>query len=101
MMPQNYNQAHALIEQADKLFRRAALAWERCNNNASVPGAYANGMKQCDKLRSQAEALLAPLGIECDYPGLYPSFKVNGYDEHSTQNAVSSALGNFTELKKK
>lgn len=99
MIPRNYNQAHALIERADKLFRRAALTWERGNNNASIPGYYAKCMKRCEKLRNEAEALLSPLGIKCDYPGLYPSFKVNGYDEHSTQNAVSAALGEFKKKK--
>src|SRR3546814_2687039 len=42
--------------------------------------------------RSRAEALLTPLGIEVDYPGLYPSFTVNGYSYHSTESAVSAAL---------
>lgn len=83
--------ANRLIRDADTLFERAARAWVRDTNSGN------NDMmrrcnKQCDDYRRKAEALLAPLGIEVDYPGLYPSFKVNGFEEHSTEQAVSSAL---------
>lgn len=99
MIPQNLNQALALIDRADKLFNRAANAWTRGNNNANMPGYYARCLKQCEAFRDRAEALLSPLGIKCDYPGLYPSFTVNGYSEHTTQSAVSAALGDFKKPK--
>lgn len=84
-------QANATIERADRLFLRAARAWERGNNSGNDRG-MERGVAQCGKLRDQAEALLAPLGIVVDYPGLYPSFTVGGYSCHTTESAVSAAL---------
>ena len=84
-------QAAFLAKQADRLFTRAAKAWERGNNSGNSE-ALDRGERQCDRYRMRAEALLKPLGIAVDYPGLYPSFTVNGHSEHSTLNAVSAAL---------
>lgn len=84
-------QAVFLAEKADKLFRRAAYAWEYGQNSGD-----GKTMSRCDKLstklQKQAEALLKPLGIIVDYPGLYPSFTVKGFAEHSTLAAISAAL---------
>jgi len=80
-----------MIETADKLFRRAALALERGNNSGNS-AALKRGEKQCDACRVRAEKLLEPLGIEVDYPGLYPSFMVKGHSCHTTESAVSLAL---------
>jgi hypothetical protein len=81
-----------LVEKAEKLFQGSASAWERANNNAHDAAYYKRSMVRHDKLRADAEALLAPLGIEVDYPGLYPSFKVGGYDYYATKSAVRAAL---------
>ena len=74
-------QAVWVANQADRLFNRAARAWERkgCNNDLT------------DKYRTRAESMLEPLGIKTDYPGLYPSFLVNGHWEYSTLSAISAA----------
>lgn len=84
-------QANALIERADSLFKRAARAWERGNNSGNGQ-LLTHGENQCDRFRTQAEALLTPLGVAVDYPGLYPSFTVNGGSYHTTESAVSAAL---------
>ena len=84
-------EANRLVERADSLFNRAARAWERGNNSGNS-AAMARGEAQCDRLRNQAEALLTPLGIVVDYPGLYPSFLVRGGSYHTTEGAVSAAL---------
>lgn len=84
-------QAVRLAEKADKLFERAAKAWE-CGSNSGDNEAMDRGNALCEKLRNEAEALLKPLGIVVDYPGLYPSFTVRGFAEHSTLAAVSAAL---------
>lgn len=84
-------QANDLVDRADRLFHRAAKAWER----GSVSGhdeTMRRCNKQCDAIRDRAEALLAPLGIVVDYPGLYPSFAVNGATYYTTEAAVSAAL---------
>jgi hypothetical protein len=36
--------------------------------------------------------MLTPFGIEVDYPGLAPSFKVRGFCHHTTESALSAAL---------
>ena len=75
----------------DRLFSRAARSWERGKNSGNSE-TLALGERLCDEYREQAEALLKPLGIIVDYPGLYPSFTVHGHSEHSTLNAISAAL---------
>lgn len=80
-----------LAEKAEKLFQRAARAWER-GNNSGVPATLTRCELQCDKLRDQAESLLKPLKIEVDYPGLYPSFKVKGHWHYTPLSAISVAL---------
>lgn len=84
-------QANALIQRADGLFRRAALAWERGNNSGNSE-ALTRGEAQCDAIRTRAEELLEPLGISCDYPGLYPSLTVKGRTYYTVESAVSAAL---------
>jgi hypothetical protein len=85
-------EAGQLADKCEKLFQRAALAWERGNNSGSSL-ALDRGNGLCDKYRTQAEALLKPLGIVCDYPGLYPSFKTRGgFTEYACLSAISRAL---------
>ena len=84
-------QAIALVEKVDALFDKAARAWERGNNSGNSEQ-LARGEALCEQYRKEAEALLAPLGIAVDYPGLYPSFTVRGYSHHSTVSAVSAAM---------
>jgi hypothetical protein len=80
-----------IINDADSLFRRAAKAWERGNNSGD--SAYMTRMeKQTDSCRARAEDKLAPFGITCDYPGLYPSFEVRGHSYNTTESAVSAAV---------
>lgn len=84
-------QANALIQRGDGLFRRAALAWERGQNSGD--NAYMDRCdKQSDACQARAEALLEPLGISCDYPGLYPSLTVKGHTFYTVESAVSAAL---------
>lgn len=86
-------QAVFLAKQCDKLFTRAASAWVRGSNSGNnIEVTKQNALAQ--RKRDEAEKLLAPLGIEIDYPGLYPSFKVNGFTEHTTLQAISAALDN-------
>lgn len=90
--PRSREQVASLIRRADALFNLAAKAWET-GNNSGDGDKLALGEARCDRLRREAEALLRPLGIKCSYPGLYPSFTVNGFDEHETRAAVLVALG--------
>jgi hypothetical protein len=87
-------QIAALVKKAERHFKASAKVWVDRNNGGGMD--EINDAKLEHRERDQAEkgaALLAPLGIECEWPGLYPSFKVNGYAEHTTATAVCSALG--------
>ena len=84
-------QGKFLADQADKLFERAAQAWVQ-GHNSGKNESLIRFENKCRELRRKAEVLLEPLGIEVDYPGLYPSFKVNGFEYHSTFSAVSAAM---------
>jgi hypothetical protein len=90
--PQNKEQVRKLVEMADAKFRLSAKAWEH-GNNSGDSAILAASNKRERRLAREGEALLAPLGIKCDWPGLYPSFTVKGFSEHSTENAILSALG--------
>lgn len=90
--PYNRAQVTALIEAVEAKFKLAAKAWEQDNNSGS--GDLLERMEaRCDLLQRKAELLLAPLGIKCSYPGLYPYFNVSGHFEYSTEAAVLAALG--------
>lgn len=83
-----------LVRSAERHFRASAKAWEDRNNDAKLPPAYAAHLEKREQIEAEkGAALLAPLGISCDWPGLYPSFTVHGYSEHSTESAVLSAVG--------
>ncbi len=87
-------QLNATIREADRLFNRAANAWTRGNNSGD--NEYNRKcQKQCHNARTRAEELLAPFGIVVDYPGPYPSFTVGGFSYHSTDTAISAAVGSF------
>jgi len=77
------------INQAIKFINRAADAWERGNNSGNSEK-LEKACKICDQLRSEAETILKEYGITTDYPGLYPTYKIeNGftfYDLESLQN---------------
>lgn len=72
-------------------FRASAAAWER-GNNSGDPEVFRAQTARERRLAREGEAMLAPLGIKCDWPGLYPSFQVNGFHEYSTSAAVLAAL---------
>jgi hypothetical protein len=88
------NRAHlaSLISRAEAYFKLSAKAWED-GNNSGDPKFLAKMTREEIHQARNGERLLNPLGIKCDWPGLYPSFEVNGYHEYTTQSAVLAALG--------
>ncbi len=81
-----------LIEMVDAKFRLSAKAWIDGNNSGN-PETLTVCAKREARLAKEGEDMLAPLGIKTDWPGLYPSFKVKGFEEYSTEAAVLAALG--------
>lgn len=90
--PQNRAQVRKLIEMADAKFKLSAQAWIQ-GNNSGDSGILERMTMRERRLAREGETLLAPLGITCDWPGLYPSFAVKGFSEHTTEAAVLAALG--------
>jgi hypothetical protein len=89
---QNREQVRKLIGMADAKFRLSAKAWEDGNNSGNAETLAAMNKRE-RRLAREGEALLAPLAIKCDWPGLYPSFQVKGFTEYTTEAAVLAALG--------
>lgn len=89
-MPLTLTQANDLIDRCDRLFHRAAKALER--GRGMDDETLARSERQADAIRARAEELLKPLGIVCDYPGVYPTFSVAGGVCYTTEAAVSAAL---------
>ena len=74
-----------LCARAESFWRAAALCWERFQDS-----------EHADFVRCQGEAeeimrTLSPR-ITCDYPGLYPAFKVDGKDCYSLSGAYGDTL---------
>jgi hypothetical protein len=90
--PQNRAEVSALIRRADAYFALSAKAWIRGNNSGNSK-TLAECTREENRQAQNGEALLKPFGIETDWPGLYPSFKVNGFSEYTTEAAVLSAIG--------
>jgi hypothetical protein len=88
------NRAHvsALIKRAESYFLLAAKDWETGNNSGDSKF-YRRMERQCAALRSNGATLLAQFDIKTDFPGLYPHFTVNGFDEHTVTAAVLAAIG--------
>ncbi len=99
--PLTLNEALALIKRCDRLFASSARAWERANASGTPDAERARFTSKEQRTAQQGADLLAPLGISCDWPGLYPSFTVTlteygnaprAISFHSTQSAVSAAM---------
>lgn len=90
--PQNKAQVRRLVEMAESKFRLSARAWIDGNNSGNSE-MMAAATKRENRLAQEGAALLEPLGIKCDWPGLYPSFTVKGRTENATEAAVLVALG--------
>ena len=84
-------QANDLVDRCDRLFHRAAKAYERGTKERTILD-MARTMKQVNAIRKRAEAILEPLGVVVSYPGPYPSFEVNSETYYTTEAAVSAAL---------
>lgn len=90
--PQNRTEVASLIRRADAYFLLSAKAWIEGNGSGDAK-ILAECAKEENKQAQNGESLLKPFGIETDWPGLYPSFKVNGFSEYTTEAAVLSAIG--------
>lgn len=90
--PQNKAQVRALCARHRAYVTLSKSAWE-ARQTRTTPGRYRALERREAQMGENAEALLRPLGIVCAWPGLYPTFTVNGFAEHSVESAVLAALG--------
>lgn len=90
--PDHQQQVRRLIETADAKFRLSAKAWE-AGQNSGNSAVMESQNKRSERFGEEGASLLAPLGIRCSWPGLYPCFEVNGCHEYTTEAAVLAALG--------
>lgn len=92
-MKTTYAELCAIERKAQRHFRASANAWERSNDRDLTPAARAIAAKRELTEADKGAALLAPFGIACDWPGLFPSFKVAGFTYHDARSALSAAVG--------
>ena len=83
-MNTNYNK---IINHAAELFEQAAKAWEHGNNSGN-PDTLAKYEAKCDSIRNVAEAILEPIGVTVDYPGLYPVYSYEGHEYYSADSLI-------------
>lgn len=100
----NQIQIETEFSRATKFWKFSAKEWEVWNNREK-PQARSREVEYSEK----AEAFFISACKDCgvtditiDYPGLYPSFKINGYhfyDVESVINAIfnTKIIGNFQE----
>lgn len=94
----------SITKQAESFFRRAAAAWTRGVGGVGPDGRpvpaneksanMALHEKECERLHAQAEAILRPLGIVVDYPGMYPMFEVQGREYVDLSSAIQATMAN-------
>jgi len=70
------------LKKAQRLFNRAANLWINANNSGQNIDE-----KKREKTMDRAEALVKEVypNIEIDYPGLYPAFKLDGFNYYSLE----------------
>lgn len=68
------------------LAESSARAWEKDQSGSTRENDLAKTM----------ESMCLLLGIEIDWPGLYPSFKVNGYTYYSIDDALAARAGHVS-----
>lgn len=72
---------------ANKHIKKGAKLWEDANNsgNSSI---YNDLIKASDKNYSIAEGLIKEVypDIKIDYPGLYPSFNLGGFEFYTLES---------------
>jgi hypothetical protein len=90
--PLNRVHVASLIQRADAYFTLSRKAWLRANKCGGNAEKYQALCAEEQATADNGAALLAPLGVKVDWPGLYPSFTVKGYGEHTTKAAVLAAL---------
>ena len=60
----------------------SARAWTR-GNNSGDSDTLAREEANCARLRSHVETLMAAIGVAMDWPGLYPTYRLNGRGYYS------------------
>ena len=93
----SFKEYQAILNQCNKLFDRAARAWERGNNSGDNAYMIRSKLNQ-NHLHRKAEKLLDPLGIDCSYPGLYPCFYFNEYQYHDLASVLDAHSRQAIEL---
>lgn len=98
----------------EKAFEKAVRRWA-VGNNSGNPVTLERCLCECDTWRAVAEQVLVLFGAETDYPGLYPTFRIEGktvyfgsltvalrdlFDTKKSEALVAkhSAFGSFQEL---
>jgi len=77
----------------NRLIKQQANTWERGSNSGN-PEYLATCNKRCDELQFVTDKILALFGIAADWGvGLYPTFKVNGYEVLDLTRAIRESKG--------
>jgi hypothetical protein len=97
-----FNVSHAVpvlvAKKIDSQWNEAAKAWEDGNNSGNCRILERKEI-ECDEIRNAAIRVMETVfKVSVDFPGLYPSFMVNGFSEHSTLGAIKAALVKETTL---
>jgi hypothetical protein len=81
-----------LIRQVTTHIEASKHAWERANDRETPDNLRPYFERKENKRADEIKKICDKFGIEIYWPGLYPAFKVNGYEEHSFENAILAAL---------
>jgi hypothetical protein len=86
------NEIVFLVGKVTSLTNTSIHAWNRANDGKSPQELIAYYEKKEVQCANNIESICKRFGIEVFWPGLYPAFKVNGYEEHSFESAILAAL---------
>lgn len=74
------------------LVERNKRSWET-ENTTKKPELISAAIRVQEEIGNKLESMCFLLGIEIDWPGLYPSFKMNGYSCHTIEDALAMKEG--------
>lgn len=79
-------------EHFNDLVDRNKRSWELENSTRDTTLQQKENYYQ-QELGEKLESMCVLLGIEIEWPGLYPSFKVDGYTHHCIEDALAAVNG--------
>lgn len=85
-------QRKTFIEWIERKLNRAAKCWELTTDSKISKKARKDHEADYQRLTDEVENELKKIGIKCSWPGLFPTYIINGRQEHNLDWAIKKTL---------